>query len=225
MNEWNDQLPDEGGTPPPFVMVTTSAAVDISVREVEDERTPSDAVCLGTFYDGRLIARCVVPPEALSAVEDHALFDHPVHLGLLGFEEPPGLQCRLLAFVNADLLPEDPEDDDTEEPWQASVPKPDFETGPSGDGVGLGEPEGTVPILLGHIVRMSADRKHPEDLAHEAMDVLATILTGSVTEVVDRVLEDLLGPTSTEPGEPGTAAPDETEGNEDDHEKGPDLSH
>ena len=57
----------------------------------------------------------------------------------------------------------------------------------------MGEPEGTVPILLGHIVRLARDRKHPEDLAHEAMDVLATILTGSVSEVVDRVLEELLG--------------------------------
>ena len=40
---------------------------------------------------------------------------------------------------------------------------------------------------------MSKDRKHPDDLASEAMDVLATILTGSVSEVVDRVLEELLG--------------------------------
>lgn len=195
MNEWSDDQPQDEQSPPPFVMVTTSSAVDITVREVFDERTPDDAVCLGTFYEERLIARCVVPPEALAAVEDHALFDDPVHLGLLGFEEPPGLQCRLLAFVDAALLPPDmEEDDDPEEPWQASVPRPEFEA--QGDGnqsMAMGEPEGTVPILLGHIVRMGKDRKHPDDLASEAMDVLATILTGSVSEVVDRVLEDLLG--------------------------------
>ena len=193
MNEWSDDQAQDEPSPPPFVMVTTSAAVDITVREVLDERTPDDAVCLGTFYEGRLIARCIVPPEALAAVEDHALFVDPVHLGLLGFEEPPGLQCRLLAFVDSTLLPPD-EEEEEEEPWQASVPRPDFEsTGDGGQSMAMGEPEGTVPILLGHIVRMSKDRKHPDDLAGEAMDVLATILTGSVSEVVDRVLEDLLG--------------------------------
>jgi len=193
MNEWSDdQEPDEP-SPPPFVMVTTSSAVDITVREVLDERTPDDAVCLGTFYEDRLIARCIVPPEALAAVEDHSLFVNPVHLGLLGFEEPPGLQCRLLAFVDSTLLPPDMDEEDEEEPWQASVPRPDFESTGEGQSMAMGEPEGTVPILLGHIVRMSKDRKHPDDLADEAMDVLATILTGSVSEVVDRVLEDLLG--------------------------------
>ena len=208
MNDWGaDQPEDDEPSTPPFVMVTTSSAIDITVREVLDERTPDDAVCLGTFYDGRLIARCVVPPEALAAVEDHALFVDPVHLGLLGFEEPPGLQCRLLAFVDATLLPPDMyEDDDPEEPWQASVPRPDFKfQGGADNGVSMamGEPEGTVPILLGHIVRLSKDRKHPDDLASEAMDVLATILTGSVSEVIDRVLEELLGDGEGKEGKEG----------------------
>ena len=198
MNDWSEQPdPSDESPTPPFVMVTTSTAVPISVREVLDERTPDDAVCLGTFYEGRLIARCVVPPEALAAVEDHALFTDPVHLGLLGFEEPPGLQCRLLAFVDTDRLPPDLDgdgEDEEEEPWQASVPRPAFEFGGSDrEAPAMGEPEGTVPILLGHIVRLTRDRKHPDDLAHEAMDVLATILSGSVSEVVDRVLEELLG--------------------------------
>lgn len=204
MTEWSNNPPGDEPSPPPFVMVTTSAALEITVREVLDDRTPDDAVCLGTFYEGRLIARCVVPPEALAAVKDHDLFTAPVHLGLLGFEEPPGLQCRLLAFVDAALLPPDiNDDDDADEPWQASVPRPEFESPGGGDqSMAMGEPEGTVPILLGHIVRMSRDRKHPEDLASEAMDVLATILTGSVSEVVDRVLEDLLGgEPSDQPGE------------------------
>jgi len=194
-------------------MVTTSTAISISVREVLDERTPEEAVCLGTFYDGRLIARCVVPPEALAAVEDHALFTDPVHLGLLGFEEPPGLQCRLLAFVDTDRLPPDIDsDDDANEPWQASVPRPEFEFGgEESEGPTMGEPEGTVPILLGHIVRLGRDRKHPDDLAQEAMDVLATILTGSVSEVVDRVLQELLGEGT---GEPGTTPGEPDDGEE-----------
>lgn len=213
MSEWSETPdPQDGPSTPPFVMVTTSSAVSISVREVLDERTPEDAVCLGTFYEGRLIARCVVPPEALVAVEDHALFTDPVHLGLLGFEEPPGLQCRLLAFVDSDRLPPDLDsEDEVEEPWQASVPRPEFEFGAENtEAPALGEPEGTVPILLGHIVRMARDRKHPDDMAHEAMDVLATILTGTVSEVVDRVLQDLLGDetgeTDQEPDPPDEGA-------------------
>ena len=221
MNDWAEpgESQEESATPP-FVMVTTSTAIPISVREVLDERTPEDAVCLGTFYEGRLIARCVVPPEALVAVEDHALFSDPVHLGLLGFEEPPGLQCRLLAFVETDRLPPDPDDEeDDSEPWQASVPRPDFEFGGDGEqqALAMGEPEGTVPILLGHIVRLARDRKHPDDLAHEAMDVLATILTGSVSEVVDRVLEELLKP---EGGEAEAPPEDEPADDGEEEEKG-----
>ena len=52
-----------------------------------------------------------------------------------------------------------------------------------------------VPLLLGHIVRFQRDRKHPDDLAMEAGDVLQTIVAkeSATTEVVDKLLEDLLG--------------------------------
>jgi len=197
VSEWEETPFERDESPtPPFVMVTTSMAVPISVRQVADDRTPDDAVCLGTFYDGRLIARCVVPPEAITALQDHALFEAPVHLGLLGYEESPGLQCRLLAFVDADRLPPDIHDEDEdgeEEPWKASVPPPAFEADQTGaQPLDMGEPAGTVPVLLGHIVRLERDRKHPGDLAREAMDILATILSGKVSEVVDRVLDELL---------------------------------
>lgn len=219
MTDWD---PAEGAQPdmPPFVMVTTSQAVPITVREVPDDRTPEEAVCLGTFYEGRLIARCVVPPDTVMALQDTELFTEPVHLGLLGFEESPGVQCRLLAFVEADRLPEDDEeqDEEAEEPWRASVPAPAFERGygKSRQEGGMGEPEGTVPVLLGHIVRLDRDRKHPDDLARETMDVLATILTGKLSEVVDRVLEDILGE--------GGAPPPEDGGSEDDPAGDPDPS-
>jgi len=208
MSEWLE--PDSEEPPPPFVMVTTSEAISIVVREVLDERTPEEAVCLGTFYEGRLIARCVVPPEALAAVEDNALFADPVHLGLLGFEESPGLQCRLLAFVDATRLPPDlAEEEEAEEPWRVSVPQPEFEQGAdAAQRLSLGEPDGTVPILLGHIIRMERDRKHPDDLAGEALDVLETILTGTMAEVVDRVLEDLLG----DGPEPASPPPEDSPG-------------
>ncbi len=49
-------------------------------------------------------------------------------------------------------------------------------------------------VLLGSIVRFQKDRKHPESLPLETMDVLAKIVSGRVVEAVDKVLEDLLGP-------------------------------
>ncbi|MBK7594382.1 MAG: hypothetical protein IPJ11_03810 [Gemmatimonadetes bacterium] len=48
-------------------------------------------------------------------------------------------------------------------------------------------------VLLGQIVRFQRDRKHPDSLPLETVDVLARIVSGRVVEVVDKVLEDLLG--------------------------------
>jgi len=53
--------------------------------------------------------------------------------------------------------------------------------------------EEVVPLLLGHIVRFSRDRRHPDDLAAEAADVLRAVLSDDrpLTNVIDKILEDL----------------------------------
>ena len=38
--------------------------VAIEVRLIDDERTPEGMVCMGTFRDERLVARCVLSPDA-----------------------------------------------------------------------------------------------------------------------------------------------------------------
>ena len=50
-------------------------------------------------------------------------------------------------------------------------------------------------ILLGHIVRFDRDRRHPEDLAAEAVDVLQRIIHGadSLQDADRKAIEDLLG--------------------------------
>jgi hypothetical protein len=53
--------------------------------------------------------------------------------------------------------------------------------------------ERQAAVFLGQIVRFDKDRRHPGDLALETMDILRTIVQGEVSEVVDKVLEDLLG--------------------------------
>jgi len=184
------------------VLVATSTPVQVRVEPVEDDRTPAGSVCLGTFIGERLVGRRVAPSEALDELRDFHLFDQPVHLGLVAYEESPGLQCRLLALLPADRFPlseesEEGDEEEESEPWKASVPAPEFEleAGPPApdDETPSLEDGAAVPVYLGNIVRLSKDRKHPEDLAAEATDVLMTVLTGSVSEVVDRVLEDLLG--------------------------------
>lgn len=190
-------LPSGESDGKPSVLVATSTPVQLRVEAVEDDRTPVGSVCLGTFIGDRLVGRRVAPSEALDELREFHLFDAPVHLGLVAFEEAPGLQCRLLALLPADRFPmSDEEEGEENEPWRASVPGPSFEQEDAGDGdeeEDEDDPSAAVPVYLGNIVRLAKDRKHPEDLAAEASDVLMTVLTGKVSEVVDRVLEDLLG--------------------------------
>jgi hypothetical protein len=193
-------LPEADGQGRPSVLVATSNKVQVRVEPVEDERTPAGSVCLGTFIDGRLVGRRVAPSEALEELREFHLFDEPVHLGLVAYEDAPGLQCRLLALLPADRFPLSEEGEDEEanesEPWKASVPVPEFEL--EGESAADADEEtpsledgAAVPVYLGNIVRLARDRKHPEDLAAEASDVLMTVLNGVVSEVVDRLLEDL----------------------------------
>lgn len=194
-------LPEEAGEGRPSVLVATSAPVLVRVEPVDDDRTPEGSVCLGTFIGERLVGRRVAPSEALEELREFRLFDTPVHLGLVAYEDSPGLQCRLLALLPANRFPlsEDDEDneEDGDEPWRTSIPASSFEIDRQGEVADEGETPSledgaAVPVYLGNIVRLSRDRKHPDDLAAEASDVLMTVLTGSVSEVVDRVLEDLL---------------------------------
>lgn len=191
------------GPAPRAALVVTDRPVAISVQPLEDERTPEGMVCLGTSLHGRLVARCVVPPEAADILAARDLFLEPVRLALAAQEAPPGLQCRLFALVQLSLESEEGDEEDVE-PWAASVPSSNYERvvadertdgdeeddEPGGDS----EAEQQAAVLLGHIVRFSADRRHPQSLALEAADVLATIVAGKVSEVVDKVIEDLLRP-------------------------------
>ncbi len=179
-----------------LVLATTDRPIPIAVRRIEDERVPEGLVGLGTFLNDRMVARCAVPPEVADFIEEKALLVEPVPLVLAAKEESPGLQCRLFAVVPV------PETEAAEpaEPWAASVPR--FE-----DAVAESEPqpedeafeglEGVSGaqgmVFLGQIVRFERDRQHPDNLGLEAADVLRTVVEGKAKEVVDRVLDDLLG--------------------------------
>jgi hypothetical protein len=177
-----------GGPTTPVAFVSTQQSIQLNVNEVEDDRTPEGMVCMGTFFRRRLIARSIVAPEALQELRSQEVFSDPVRLGLAAVEQEPGLQCRLYALLPAAQFREQEE---PEEPWMASVPQ--YEDASYSEQRKSDDEEEVVPLLLGHIVRFSRDRRHPDDLAAEAADVLRAVLSDDrpLTNVIDKILEDL----------------------------------
>jgi len=176
---------------PQAVFVSTAMPVPITVSRIEDERAP-EGTCLGTFIGERLIARCAYPPEAIDHLVELHLFEEPVPLALFAYEEEPGLQCRLFALVPSAKLSEA---EHADEPWKSSVPSYE-ESLAEGEDDEEGEAGGatTETILLGNIVRFAKDRRHADDLAAEAVDVLQKIITGGpLNDANSKAIDDLLG--------------------------------
>ena len=112
-----------GSAPTPAAIAATEDPVQLTVRLVDDQRIPDGMVCMGSYRNGRLVARSVMPPEAWAQIDDYGIFDEPVQVVLVARAAPPGVQCQLYAMVP---LPEE-EDDEPEEPWAASVPGSSYE--------------------------------------------------------------------------------------------------
>lgn len=180
--------PGQGDSPSPAAIAATEHPVQITVGLLEDERVPDGMVCMGSYRNGRLVARAVLPPEAWGQIHEYGIFDEPVQIVLVARAAAPGLQCQLYAMVP---LPDDEEDD--EEPWSASVPGSSYESAVEGEDEDPDDDPAVAPIPLGSIVRFERDRVHPESLPLEAVDVLRKIIDGETSEVVDRALADLLG--------------------------------
>lgn len=181
----------------PAVFVTTREAVPLVVNQMDDPRAPESSA-LASYIDNRLVARSAMPPEAIQRLLDLKLFESPVSLGLFAYEEAPGLQCRLFALVPRDALQTDTHAD---EPWRESVPSYEAardaaEDDDDDDDEDDDEVAPFETILLGHIVRFERDRKHPDDLAAEAVDILQRIINGNGAPLEDadrKAIDDLLG--------------------------------
>ncbi len=178
----------ENPVPGPAAIAATEDPVQLEVALVEDERVPDGMVCMGTFRNGRMVARAVLTPEAWAQIEEHGFFDEPLQVVLVARLAPPGLQCQLFAMVP--LAQE--EGEEAEEPWAASVPSSGYESTIESESEDEEDPR-VAPIPLGNIVRFERDRVHPESLPLETADVLKKIIEGGTSEVVDRALSDLLG--------------------------------
>ena len=177
--------------PASTVFVATATPLLVNVAPMPDDRAP-DGVCLASRIDGRLVARCAMPGESIERLMTLKLFEEPVMIGLLAFEGEPGIQARLVALVPSSRLTEGSSEED--EPWKASVPS--FEKAQREAAVGEeadAEGAGLAAILLGHIVRFSSDRKHPEDLAREAVDILQRVVAGTpLDDAAAKAIDDLL---------------------------------
>jgi hypothetical protein len=193
MTSESTQPESNGDAPTPAAIAATESPVQLTVALVEDQRVPEGMVCMGSYRNGRLVARSVMPPEAWAQIDEYGIFDEPVQVVLVARAAPPGVQCQLYAMVQ---LPEE-EDDEPEEPWAASVPGSSYEASLEESEVEEEEEDDdeprVAPIPLGHIVRYERDRVHPQSLPLEAVDLLRKIIDGKTSEVVDRALADLLG--------------------------------
>ena len=179
---------DAEATPVPAAIAATAEPVQLEVKLIEDERVPAEMVCMGTYRNGRLVARSVMTPEAWEQIQEHGFFEEPLQVVLVARVAPPGLQCQLFAMVP---IPDD-EAEEPEEPWSASVPSSSYEATVADDGSESEEVQ-VAPVPLGNIVRYQRDRVHPESLPLETADVLKKIIEGDASEVIDRALADLLG--------------------------------
>src|SRR6266550_8339768 len=103
--------PAEPG-PTPAAIASTERPVQLSVQLVQDERIPDGMVCMGSFRNGRLIARSVMPPEAWAQIQEYHIFNEPVQVVLVARTASPGLQCQLYAMVPLPDMDEEPD-----EPW------------------------------------------------------------------------------------------------------------
>jgi hypothetical protein len=185
----DEAVPEEGSSvPPPTAIAATAEPVQLKVELIQDERVPPEMVCMGTYRNGRLVARSVMSPEAWAQIVDHGFFDEPLQVVLVARAAPPGLQCQLFAIVP---LP-DEDADAPDEPWAASVPSSSYEASLEDEPV-EGEDARVAPVPLGNIVRFQHDRVHPESLPLETADILKKIIEGDASEVVDKALADLMG--------------------------------
>ena len=189
---------DVDGEEKPAVFVTTREPIALAVSRLDDPRAPESSA-LAAYIDGRMVARSAMPPEAIERLVDLKLFEEPVALGLFAFEDDPGLQCRLFALVPRTSLDSDAH---SSEPWKASVPSyeamRDADDDMDDDMDDDEDDDDESPyetILLGHIVRFAKDRKYPDNLAEEAVDILTRIIHGAEPlEDADRkAIDDLLG--------------------------------
>ncbi|MGH7576027.1 MAG: hypothetical protein ACREM1_12995 [Longimicrobiales bacterium] len=171
--------------------VTHPEPLLLEAKPIEHATTPKGSVALGYFYEGHILARGFVAPEALDAI--HGLLANPVSLALAAAEDENGnIDARvcLVLPVNPDGL-EASAADEADEPWKASVPAPPAEVE---QGYGPGESNAAPKLALlpiGTVVRGARQRNH-DNVVSDAREMLENLLAGRSSDAVQQAIEDLL---------------------------------
>lgn len=177
-----------------LVVVPHPSPIALEARSIRHSAVPEGAVGLGYYYDGRLIARSVVAATALETIQ--SLLSTPVSVALAAREDDSGNidgRICLVLPVEPDAASDDGEDES--EPWRSSIPVPPPEV-ESGYGEGQGDSEENGPqfalLPIGNVIRAAEDRRHPDDVAHDAKEMLDTLLAGGGRDAVQKAIDDLL---------------------------------
>jgi hypothetical protein len=175
-----------------LVVVTHPEPVQLEARPMDAISIPDGSTALGYYHRGNILARGVVSNDALEAIE--GLLEEPVSVALAATEDDEGnIEARICL-----VLPVDPEDakqqsddeEDTSEPWRASVPEPP-RIGESWD-ENTEEVQPKLALLpIGNAVRGARDRHHP-DVAGDVRDMLYNLLPGRARDAVSKAIDDLL---------------------------------
>jgi hypothetical protein len=164
MNEEPEGGQEESGAD--TLNLVMAAPVMIERRRLEDDEDRPEISIIGSFLDGKLIARCAGDPE-WTPEDDGDLFSVPRQLVYQASElEDKTIRAQLLALIPAKDIPR--------EPWQ---PEPDEDAPPAF-------------VLLGIVVRLPGDRKEP-DFPRECLSHFMSIVGGNAEPVVDRILKSL----------------------------------
>ena len=181
-----------------MVVVTHPEPVRLEARPIEHEAVPEGEIALAYYHDGRLLARGVVTPEAVKAI--NGILNDPVSIALAATEDDQGnIDARLCLVlpVDPDKWPTD-EEEGPEEPWRSSVPAApafdgDFEGGAQETAE---EDDGDTPrvalLPIGNVVRPARDRHHPDSIAHDVREMLLNLMEGKASDAVEKAIDDLL---------------------------------
>jgi hypothetical protein len=171
-----------------FVIVTHIEPLYLRLQQIEYDRTPADHVALAYHYDGHLLARGTIAADALPALE--SLLENPVMLSLAARDDVDGnIDARICLVLPIAGESEGEAEDGEAEPWKASVPSPAWESEKESP---TGSDQDLALLPIGNVVRSAANRNH-EDLAADAREMLANLLSGNARDAVDKAIDDLLG--------------------------------
>ena len=177
-----------------LVVVPHPEPISLEARSIRHNSVPEGAVGLGYYYDGRLIARSVVAANALETIK--SLLSAPVSVALAAREDDSGNIDGRICLV----LPVEPEGEGggESEAWRSSIPVPPPEVEP-GYGSSGPAPESEdeedrqfALLPIGNVVRSNVDRRHPDDVANDAREMLDTLLSGGGRDAVEKAIDDLL---------------------------------